>query len=100
MAGFFVKASIIRHISMERRPQRLSIQEQLAAHRGESLMQNLKKTILFGNLVLLIVISISFIQRMYRASMEPQTFVYNMLCFLFVILSAGVTGFAIGAGRK
>ena len=58
-------------------------------------MQNLKKTILFGNLVLLIVISISFIQRMYRASI-----VYNMLCFLFVILSAGVTGFAIGAGRK
>lgn len=63
-------------------------------------MQNLKKTIFFGNLILLIVISILFIQRMYRASMEPQTFVYNTLCFLFVILSAGAAGFAIGAGRK
>ena len=63
-------------------------------------MQILKKAVFFGNIGLLIVVSASFIVRMYRASMEPQTFVYNMLCFLFVILSAGAAGFAIGAGRK
>lgn len=59
-------------------------------------MQKLKKTIFFGNLCLLVMISVSFIHRMYKASMEPQTFAYNLLCFLFVIASAGAAGFAIG----
>ena len=63
-------------------------------------MQNLKKAIFFGNLILLIVISATFIHRMYMASMEPQTFAYNVMCFLFVIASAGAAGFAIGIRRK
>ena len=63
-------------------------------------MQILKKAVFFGNIGLLIVVSASFIVRMYKASMEPQTFVYNMLCFLFVILSACAAGFAIGIRRK
>lgn len=63
-------------------------------------MQNLKKIIFFGNFGLLVMISAAFIYRMYRASMEPQTFAYNLLCFLFVIASAGAAGFAIGVKRK
>ena len=63
-------------------------------------MQNLKKAIFSGNISLLVIISASIIIRMYKASMEPQTFAYNVMCFLFVIVSAGVAGFAIGAKKK
>lgn len=63
-------------------------------------MQNLKKAVFFGNLILLIEISATFIHRMYRASMEPQTFAYNVMCFLFVIASAGAAGFTIGTNMK
>lgn len=63
-------------------------------------MQILKKAVFFGNIGLLIVVSASFIVRMYRASMEPQTFAYNVMCFLFVIASASAAGFAIGTNMK
>lgn len=63
-------------------------------------MGNNRKQFFFGTVILLIIISASFITRMYKASMEPQTFAYNVCCYLFSIFAGALIGFAIGSDRK